>query len=278
MRADAMPWEPDTSALEPGVERGLLDRERFVSALVTLADRLPGRQPWVRADPARVAGVEQELEREIVALILDHFGPVTVLAEEHFTAFGAYAHTGPGAFWFALDPLDGSKSYASGQNLYAVSVAGCVGDRPVFGFVYQPHSGVLYSAARDAGAYADGRRLSGGAPELAPRRVSVGNGVVVDPRANPAVENLLRRSYELEHMACTSLRFCQVAEGGRAGLVKQVGASGGVLRVWGMAAGALIAAEAGARCVKPDGTPWLWTTGTVLVGDDRFLNDIKEQQ
>ncbi|ANP50325.1 myo-inositol-1(or 4)-monophosphatase [Streptomyces griseochromogenes] len=279
MRADAVPWEMDTSSLEPGVARGLLDRERFVRALVALADRLPGLQPWVQADPARVAAVEQELEREIVTLILSHFGPVTVLAEEHFTAFGEYAHTAPGDFWFALDPLDGSNSYASGRGMYAVSVAGCVGDEPVFGFVYQPRGGLLYSAARGAGAYADGRRLAGpGGAARAPRRVSVGNGVVVDPAANPAVENLLRRSYELEHMACTSLRFCQVADGRRAGLVKQVAESRGVLRVWGMAAGQLIAAEAGAHHVSPDRTPWQWTAGTLLVGDDQFLNDIKEQQ
>lgn len=269
------------AALGAGAER--VDPAAFVTALAALADRLPKAQAWVRADPGRVVGLEQELERELVALILGHFGPVSVLAEEHFSTFGQYAHLAPDTrdapdnrLWFAVDPLDGSKSYAAGRETYAVSVAGCVGDRPVFGFVYQPSSGTLYSAAEGVGGYANDLRLGGA--DAASRRVAVGNGVVTDPVANLVAEKLLRESYDLEHMACTSLKFCRVADGQLAGLVKQVAASAGVLRVWGMAAGQLIAAEAGIPCVGLDRRPWRWAAGTVMAGDRRFRTDIKEQR
>jgi fructose-1,6-bisphosphatase/inositol monophosphatase family enzyme len=59
-----------------------------------------------------------------------------------------------------------------------------------------------------------------------------------------------------------------------AGLVKQLVERDGVLRIWGMAAGQLIASEAGLDCVNLDRMPWRWAAGTVAAGDRQFLSDL----
>jgi myo-inositol-1(or 4)-monophosphatase len=271
-----LPWPVSLPRQPARIAQGLADLAPLAAALIGLADRLPGKQSWAAGAPGRVAQLERELEGELVALLVGHFGPVTVLAEEHYSSFGRYAYTAPdGAdgLWFAVDPLDGSKSYAAGKRTYAVSVAGCLGERAMFGIVYQPSSGRLYTATRDAGAYLNGRRL--GAPlDPVPRWVALGNGVVTDPVANTVVQRLRRKSYRFEHMACTSLKFCWLADGALAGLVKQLVERDGVLRIWGMAAGQLIASEAGFDCVNLDQRPWRWGPGTVAAGDRQFLADL----
>ncbi|WP_179022918.1 inositol monophosphatase family protein [Streptomyces sp. IMTB 2501] len=225
------------------------------------------------AEPSRVAEVERRLESEIVALILRHFGPVTVLAEEHYALHGDYAHKASGDLWFAVDPLDGSKSYKAGRDTYAVSVAACRGTEPVFGVVYRPSSGALYVAEKGGGASVSGRPLT--APIEAERRlIAVGNGAVLSPQSNFALENLLLLSYELEHMACTSLKLCFLAEGTRAGFIKLLGSAGGLPRVWGLAAGQLISTEAGVKPARLDGGSWHWGAGAIAVGDQRFHEEL----
>jgi 3'(2'), 5'-bisphosphate nucleotidase len=250
-----------------------MNNAEFVAELITLSDRLPRSQEWASGDPSRVAEVERGLEADIVALILNHYGPVTILAEEHHALHGGYAHRAPGEWWFAVDPLDGSKSYGAGRDTYTVSVAQCHDDVPVSGVVYRPSTGTLYTAERGGGAYSNGRRLDASA-DAERRLIAVGNGVVIDSTANFAVENLLLLSYELEHMACTSLKLCFLAEGSRAGFIKQLGGRDGLPRVWGIAAGQLIASEAGARPARLDRTPWSWRAGTIVVGDQRFHTDL----
>ncbi len=250
-----------------------MTNDDFTAELITLADRLPESQEWASGELSRVAKIERSLEAEIVALILRCYGPVTILAEEHYAQHHDYAHRAPGEWWFAVDPLDGSNSYRAGRDTYAVSVARCQGHAPVSAFVYRPSTGTLYSAEQGGGAYANGLRLSA-ADDARRRLIAVGNGVVIDPAANPAVENLLLLSYELEHMACTSLKLCFLAEGSRAGFIKRLGGQDGVPRVWGMAAGQLVASEAGVRPARLDRTPWSWQAGTIVVGDQRFHADL----
>lgn len=271
-----MHGNPDVPWAGPLTAGRFSDPATFAAELTALADRLPDAQPWARAAPGRVTGLEQQLERELTALILQHCGPVTVLAEEHFNAFGGYASRvpdAPGRISFVVDPLDGSKSYLAGSTTYAVTVAGCVDGVPVFGFVYQPSSGTLYSAALNMGAYAGGRRLTAPHTE-APRQAAVRSGISDDPAVMGAVRNLRRLSYRLERMECTSLKFCWVAEGMRAGLVKRLVERNGVLCTWGTAAGQLIASEAGIGCAGLDRAPWRWAAGAVAAGDPRFLADL----
>lgn len=268
-----IPWVIEIPWLNPQAARGLGSLTAFATQVADLADGLPQAQPSVQSDPMVVAGIEQKLERELTTLILSHFGPVRVLGEEHFNAFGTYAHMVPGRFSFAVDPLDGSKSYMAGSTTYAVSVAGCVDGVPVFGFVYQPSTGTMYSAACNAGAYAGGRRII--APQDgAPRRAAVRSGIAGFSPVRTAVENLRRKAYQLERMECTSLKFCWLAQGLRAGLVKRIVDRDGVLCIWGTAAGQLIASEAGIGCASLDRGPWRWAAGAVAAGDPRFLTDL----
>lgn len=255
-----------------------VDWPGFVRRLAGCTDRLAERQSAVTGRPDAVADLERAVEADLVALVLDVFGDVDVLAEEHFNAFDTLAHRAgapdAAALSFALDPLDGSRSYTSGSSTYGVSLAGCRDGVPVFGLVYQPHRRLLYAAAAGAGAYAGAVRLT--VPETAPRQAAVRSGTADVPQIARAVAALRERGYALENMECTSLKFCWVAEGRRAGLVKRLVERDGVLCTWGTAAGQLIAAEAGVRCVSLAGGPWRWAAGPVACGDRRFLADLPD--
>lgn len=63
-----------------------------------------------------------------------------------------------------VDPVDGTANFARGVPKFGVIVALVQNRRTLAGWIHDPVSGRLYTAAADAGAWCDGRRLS-----IAPR-------------------------------------------------------------------------------------------------------------
>jgi 3'(2'), 5'-bisphosphate nucleotidase len=259
------PWMADDALLDRS------DWQALIAALAAATEPLVAAQSPGIAE-SQVVELEQALEDRLIQLVRDCFGPVPVLAEETFHRTGARLD-GAGEMMIVLDPLDGSRSYAAGTDTYAVSIAGCRFGEPEFGLVFQPAGARLYSARTGGGAWVGETPLVHGrtAP---PRRAAVRSGIVSDPATAAAVDQLRGLGYQLERMECTSLKFCWLAEGRRAGLIKQLVERRGELCTWGTAAGHLVATEAGVPSRRLDGGPWRWSAGTVLAGDDRFLADL----
>ena len=57
-----------------------------------------------------------------------------------------------GRIWM-VDPIDGTKNFAHGGDMFSVMIGLCVGGVPVLGVVYSPTDDVLYYATKDQGAY-----------------------------------------------------------------------------------------------------------------------------
>lgn len=57
-----------------------------------------------------------------------------------------------GRVWM-VDPLDGTKDFAYGGNMFSVMIGLCVDGVPVLGVVYSPTDDLLYYATKDGGAY-----------------------------------------------------------------------------------------------------------------------------
>lgn len=171
-----------------------------------------------------------------------------------------------GVRW-VVDPIDGTVNYLYGYPAYAVSVAAAVGDEVVAGAVVNPVSGEVFTAARGHGAWLNGRRLEPVAPpplELA----MVATGFGYDPRRRARQADVLRQLLpvvrDVRRAGAASLDLCAVATG-RVDAYYEQG-----LKPWDLAAGGLVAEEAGAVVVglhgRPAGEPMVVAGRQPLVG------------
>ena len=157
--------------------------------------------------------------------------------------------TAPGArLQWVLDPLDGTINFLYGVPLFAVSVAAAVDGEVVAGAVVDVLRDELFSAHRGGGARLDGK------PIAAARRASFATALVLtgfsyhaQQRAvqGEVVQRVLARARDVRCFGSTALELCWVACA-RADAYFQRGTA-----IWDRAAGALIAAEAGAQTELP---------------------------
>ena len=167
-----------------------------------------------------------------------------VLGEEG----GEDAGAATGGLRWVVDPIDGTVNYTHGLPWFAVSIGVERDGVPVAGAVVEPVSGRTWSAAQGRGATLDGRPLRASA--LAEVHLAVvGTGLNYDPerrrRQAALVARIADEVGDLRRTGCASLDLCAVAAGWLDGFYEHG------LHAWDMAAGALVAAEAGARVVLP---------------------------
>lgn len=113
--------------------------------------------PVTEADEA----AERELRREISQAYPDH----AILGEEE-------GLTGSADVRWILDPIDGTKNFASGIPIWGTLIALEVRGEVVCGVISAPAIGERYSAARGSGAECNGRPISvSAATELAGARI-----------------------------------------------------------------------------------------------------------
>jgi myo-inositol-1(or 4)-monophosphatase len=156
---------------------------------------------------------------------------------------GARSESRSGVTW-VVDPIDGTVNVLYGIPEYAVSVAATVAGEAVAGVVVNAESGECFTATRGGGAYLDGRRLA--VRETVPmsqRLVLTGFNYVQDVRRAQAaaIARMLPQVRDIRRIGSAALDLCAIAAG-RADAYLEEG-----LFPWDMAAGGLVATEAGAR-------------------------------
>jgi len=189
---------------------------------------------------------------------------------------------------WVVDPLDGTVNYLYGLHDWAVSIAAEVDHQIVAGAVYVPMRGELFTAVRGEGAWLESTRGSGtsGTPgesaipdstfERIPLRcrpgvpldqalVATGFGYRAERRTvqGEVVAALLPRIRDIRRNGVASVDLCAVAAGRLDGYYERG------LNYWDYAAGALIAAEAGAVVGDSRGGPPS-TSMTVAAGPGLF--------
>lgn len=156
-----------------------------------------------------------------------------------------------GVRW-VVDPIDGTVNYLYGIPQWAVSIGVEVDGVVEAGVVYNPASDERFTAVRGGGAFLDGRRLRCSAVgELSQALVGTGFGYDARRRAVQAVvlPELLVSCRDLRRMGAGALDLCAVAAGRLDAYYEQA------LSPWDIAAGGLIASEAGARVEGLRGAP-----------------------
>jgi 3'(2'), 5'-bisphosphate nucleotidase len=210
----------------------------------------------IKADQTPVCDADEAAE----ALLLDELArlmpAVPVVSEE---ACARSAPPRPGARFFLVDPLDGTREFLAGHNEYTVNLALVADGVPQIGIIAAPALERVWRGAIGRG----GERvdLAPGATPAAAR-----NAIPLRPRRRPARGLLaaVSRSHldprtaafvaglpNAEQMVCgSSLKFCRLAEGA-ADVYPRLAPT----CEWDIAAGHAVLAASGGVIAAPDGTP-----------------------
>jgi myo-inositol-1(or 4)-monophosphatase len=208
----------------------LLTERPFVLADGASATKSSATDPVTRADVAA---------QQVIAGMIARARPGdAILGEEGLD------RPGDSGWRWIVDPLDGTVNYLYGRDQWAVSIAVEDPDGAVVaGVVLAPALGRTYTAVRGQGSWLDGRRLAV-RPATALARAVIGTGFSYDAATRAAQAAVLARLLP---------SVADIRRGGSAALDLAAVASGRIdafyendLSVWDWAAGALLAAEAGA--------------------------------
>ena len=143
---------------------------------------------------------------------------------------------------FIVDPIDGTRAFIDGRDIWCVSIGVVEGTVPVAGVLECPALRECYWASAGGGAFKDGRRLSVADPRERPV-------VAAPPKAEPQLERAFPGGFRRRgHIPSLAYRLAMVADGALdATLVKPRSHD------WDIAAAIVILNEAGARLTAMDG-------------------------
>jgi len=151
-----------------------------------------------------------------------------------------------------IDPIDGTTNFLYDLPGWAVSIAAASTDGTEIGVVYLPTTNELFTAMAGEGAYLNGRRLQcSDTDALALALVASGFSYQVERRRLQArrLAAILPQVRDLRRFGAAAPDLCYVAAGRVDVYFEQW------LGAWDLAAGELIAREAGCRTGSLDGGP-----------------------
>lgn len=184
-----------------------------------------------------VTEIDTWSEETVVAMLSERRPDDGFLGEE------GTSHQGTSGITWVIDPVDGTTNLLYDLQGYSVSIAARTNDEVVAGAVFDPVRDELFSAGLGQGASLDGAPISV-APitDLSVALVGTGFSYLADKRREQAesLMTLLPQVRDIRRAGGAAMMLCEVAAG-RLDACYERG-----LSPWDSAAGALIAAEAGA--------------------------------
>ncbi|WP_020575696.1 inositol monophosphatase family protein [Actinopolymorpha alba] len=235
---------PDPAALlvlaeEVAREAGELLLSRRRTDVVTVAH--------TKSSPTDVVtAMDTAAERLIRERLLAARPDDAILGEEGGSAAGD-----SGVRWI-VDPLDGTVNYLYGLPVWGVSIAAEVDGTVVAGAVACPPTGEMWTARRGGGAFLDGTPIRANpVTDLGQALVGTGFWYAADLRARQAelLREILPRVRDIRRIGSAAVDLCGVACGRLDGFYETG------LHPWDLAAGVLVAEEAGARSGGIDAAP-----------------------
>ena len=211
--------------------------------------------------PRDLGVAETKSSRTDVVTVMDQRSQDHLLArlgqlrpDDGFAGEERGGRVGTSGITWVVDPIDGTVNYLYEIPAYAVSVAAVVGDptvdggwRPVAGAVVNPVTGERYRAWLGGGSWRgvgddEPRRLQVGETPLELTLCGTGFGYDADRRAWQAavLTHVLPRVRDIRRLGSAALDLCRIADGSL-DVYHERG-----LNPWDMAAGWLVATEAGA--------------------------------
>ncbi|MFH2102196.1 MAG: inositol monophosphatase family protein [Chloroflexota bacterium] len=194
-----------------------------------------------------VTEVDHQSEEFLLGEIRQLYPQHGVLAEESGSSGGSDGH-----IWY-IDPLDGTVNFAHGVPIFAVSIAYACNGQVTLAVVHDPLREETFSAERDRGAWLNGRVLQAAMTTELQRSLLV-TGFPYDSWSSPRnnleyFSQFSRCTQGVRRLGSAALDLCYVAAGRFDGYWELS------LKPWDVAAGGLIAEQAGASVTNLDGGP-----------------------
>ena len=220
-----------------------------------------------KADRDLVSDVDVAVERAVRQHLRQATPAIGFLGEEE----GGADTTGTGWLW-TLDPIDGTSNYAHGIPLCAASLALLLDGRPVLGVIDAPFLGERFHAAEGAGAWSGDRRLTASTTtQLREAIVAIGD-YATGPGADrknetqlAATVSLTPRVHRIRMLGTAALDLAWVAAGHLDASITFDN------QPWDMAAGIVIAREAGAAVTDADGQPHTLTSAATIAAPPALI-------
>ena len=194
----------------------------------------------VESTKSTATDIVTEMDHRSEAMIVERISAAR--PDDGFLGEEGADQAGTSGVTWVIDPIDGTVNYLYEVPSYAVSIAARVDDVIVAGVVVNAVSGETWTAVRGAGSWLDGHplRVQPG-PEPALALIATGFGYDRRRRARQAeiLHNLLPEVRDMRRLGVASLDLCNVAAG-RVDAFYEQG-----LQPWDLAAGGLVAEEAG---------------------------------
>jgi myo-inositol-1(or 4)-monophosphatase len=193
-----------------------------------------------------VTEIDHRSEEYVIGEIKRHFPDHTILGEE-----SGELNSGNQECWY-VDPLDGTINYAHDLPFFSVSIAYGIGSYILLGVVYDPLRDECFSAERGKGARLNGQHIQvSSTKDLIKSLLVTGfppklDGLVMRDNLGHFSKFVLA-ARSVRRLGSAALDFCYVASGRLDGYWELY------LQPWDIAAGALIAEEAGAKVTTLDG-------------------------
>ncbi len=233
--------------VEPTIELATIAGDAILEVYATHFD------VQAKEDDSPLTQADMASNRTIVAC-LEAFTPDIPIISEEFGLPEFDVRSTWSRYWL-IDPLDGTKEFVNRNGEFTVNIALIDNNRPVFGVVQVPVTGVTYVGREGAGSEirdADGvRRISVADSSSSPARV-VGSRSHRGASLDAYLEKL--GNFEMLPMG-SSLKFCRVAEGA-ADLYPRLG----LTSEWDTAAAQAVVEQAGGQVIKLDGEPLSYNT------------------
>jgi myo-inositol-1(or 4)-monophosphatase len=258
----AAPGTPDPEAL---VELAAETADRAVRLLLAGVERARATVETKATVTDMVSELDRASEQLIVTALLAERPDDGVMGEE------GSARPGTSGLRWVIDPLDGTTNYLYGHPGWNVSIAAEDATGVVVGVVADAVHGELFTATRGGGARRNGVPIRcSPAADLA--TALVGTGFGYDPERRRAqgavVANLLPEVRDIRRMGAAAVDLCSVACG-RLDAYFERG-----LSWWDLAAGGLIAAEAGAVVTSLD--DGAMTAGSVVAAPPGLATPLRD--
>jgi myo-inositol-1(or 4)-monophosphatase len=246
---------------------------RVAQAAVDIATELvrarPAGTPTPKGDRDYTSEVDYAVERHVRDFLAERTPGIAFVGEEESAAVTDEAE------WWTLDPIDGTVNFAHGLPLCAVSLALVRDRRPVLGVIDLPFLGARYWASDGEGPHGPGGPLRVrdverlGDAVVAIGDYAVGAGAEGRNRVRLRLTQLLAgRALRVRMFGSAAIDLAWLAEG-------KVDASITLSnRPWDMAAGVVIAREAGARVVDQNGREHTTDAATTVASCPRLCDEL----
>lgn len=214
-----------------------------------------------------VTEVDKECERVITETIKTAFPNHAILGEES----GESGTVGAEYLW-VVDPLDGTTNFIHGIDVFAVSIALLKDGVPQCGVVYDANRNQLFTAEKGKGAYLDERRIRvSSLTSIQDALVATGfpfregddYGAYME-----TMKKMMENTCGLRRCGSAALDLCWTACGRFDGYWEKG------IKIWDIAAGALIAREAGAIVTDFSGEGDYLSKGEIVAATPKVYADM----